>query len=85
MGCINRSKVNTPKSFPGSKSMSSRHMPMGKGKMSGAHGVVTAKQTTGMYNTGGDRVGAGKSGFSSGRTKQGPCPIGGKGHNSKSY
>lgn len=29
MACIDRSKVNTPKSFPGQKSMSTSRMPMG--------------------------------------------------------
>lgn len=29
MGCIDRSRVNTPKSFPGQKSMSSARMPKG--------------------------------------------------------
>lgn len=77
MGCINRSKVNTPKSFPGSKSLSSQGMPKSSGKMSGAHGVVPAKQNAGMvsHTHGGDRVGGGKKGFSSGIPSRGPKTI----------
>lgn len=97
MGCIDRSKVNTPKSFPGQKSMSSARMPTGSnhstGKainrskvdtpksfpgqksMNAQKGVLSASKTSGMVNAGG-RLGANKSGFSSGNFKQGPCNIG---------
>lgn len=36
MGCIDRSKVNTPKNFPGQKSMSSAHMPIGSDHATGS-------------------------------------------------
>jgi len=75
MGCIDRSKVNTPAGFPGKRSMSTKHMPMPQGKMSSAKGVVSASKTSGTMG-GSNRVGAGKSGFKSASFKQGPCPIG---------
>lgn len=97
MSCIDRSKVNTPKGFPGQKSMSSSRMPTGSSHsvgnainrsrvntpkgfpgqkgMNAAHGVTTAKKTSGLVNASG-RVGGDKKGFSSGNYKQGPCPIG---------
>jgi hypothetical protein len=35
MGCINRTKVNTPSGFPGQKSMSSARMPTGSNHSTG--------------------------------------------------
>jgi hypothetical protein len=59
---INRSKVDTPYSFPGYKCMSMKHMPKGSGKMSSAHGTGKSSATKGMINASG-RIGAGKKGF----------------------
>lgn len=73
MGCINRSKVYTPKSFPGSKSLSTAKHGVGSGKMSSAHGVTTKGATKGMSNASG-RLGAGTRSF--GKGKQGPTKIG---------
>lgn len=62
-GAINRSKVYTPESFPGS------------GCLNPNHGVTTRGPTKGMRNPEG-RIGANKEGFDSNGFKQGPHPIG---------
>lgn len=77
MGCINRSKVYTPSSFPGSKSLSTSRHGQGSGKMSSKHGTNSGNPTKGMSNASG-RIGARKESFSRGEFKQGPCPIGKK-------
>jgi hypothetical protein len=74
MGCIDRSKVNTPASFPGKKSLSTERFGCGKGKMSSAHGTGKSSASKEMCNASG-RIGANKRGFSSGIKPQGPKTI----------
>ena len=80
MGCIDRSKVFTPKNFPGSKSMPTAKHGAGSGKMSSAHGTGKSSPTKGMSNAD-NRVGHGTRGFKQ-NFKQGPCPIGDSGRKS---
>lgn len=77
MGCIDRSKVFTPKSFPGYKTISSKQHGQSSGRMSSAHGTTTKNATKGMSNATG-RIGSDTRSFSK-NYKQGPCPIGKRG------
>lgn len=78
MTCIDRSKVFTPKNFPGSKSMPTSHNGQGSGKMSSAHGTTAGGPTKAMKHSAG-RIGADCPGFS-GTMKKGPRPISKKGY-----
>lgn len=84
MTCIDRSKVFTPKNFPGAKSQPTSHNGQGSGKMSSAHGTGPSSPTKAMRHAS-NRIGEGKKGFGSSNYKLGPCAIGRHGKVSTGY